>query len=319
MRNVDIAGRRTAAQRTLRNCERERIHHPHEGDDAAGLAIEADRFADPADIAPIGADAAALRGEPDVLVPGVDDAVEAVRHAVEIAGNRQAARGAAVRQHGRGGHEPQVRDIVVKPLRMFGIVGEVIGHTREQVLVAFARQQVTIGQRFLAEFGQQRIAALVGLHVEAAIEHLLAVMLDRFRGRAGDRAGQRLARRCLDQFVTALVRLVHGDRFLFGGGFGRGVLCVEIQCHRRIVPALEIHRVPRRLSAPRAAIRPPAFRLCSSRRDHCPAYQFCVAPGRKLFPFFPTAMPLGRGSPIWGAGRQKLGLVGTHGSLTTRY
>ncbi len=41
----------------------------------AGLAVEADRLADAADIAPIGADAAAARGEPDILVPGVDDAV----------------------------------------------------------------------------------------------------------------------------------------------------------------------------------------------------------------------------------------------------
>src|SRR3546814_12442757 len=57
---------------------------------AAGLAVEADRLADAANAAPICADAAAARGEPDILVPRVDDAFEAVVHRIEVAGNRQA-------------------------------------------------------------------------------------------------------------------------------------------------------------------------------------------------------------------------------------
>src|SRR6185503_11528360 len=96
MRDVEIAGGRAAAQRALADRERERIHHPDEGDDAAGLAVEADRLADAADIAPIGADAAAARGEPDILVPGADDPFEAVRDAVEVAGDGQPPAGAAV-------------------------------------------------------------------------------------------------------------------------------------------------------------------------------------------------------------------------------
>ena len=78
VRDVEIAGGRAAAQRALADRQRQRIHHPHERDDAAGLAVEADRLADAADIAPIGADAAAARGQPDILVPGADDALEAV-------------------------------------------------------------------------------------------------------------------------------------------------------------------------------------------------------------------------------------------------
>ena len=50
-------------------------------------------------------------------------------------------------------------------------VSEVIGNAREEVLVLLARKQVAVFQRFLAEFGQQRVAALVDLHVEPAIEH----------------------------------------------------------------------------------------------------------------------------------------------------
>src|SRR5690606_11709105 len=84
--DIEVAGRRAAPQRALADRERQRIHHPHERDDAAGLAVEADRLADAADIAPIGADAAAARGEPDILVPGADDALEAVGDRIEIAG-----------------------------------------------------------------------------------------------------------------------------------------------------------------------------------------------------------------------------------------
>jgi hypothetical protein len=76
--DVEIAGGRAAAQRALLIARVSAVHHADERDDAAGLAVQADRLADAADIAPIGADAAAVRGEPDVLVPGVDDAFEAV-------------------------------------------------------------------------------------------------------------------------------------------------------------------------------------------------------------------------------------------------
>ena len=127
-RDVEIAGGRAAAQRALADRQRQRIHHADERDDAAGLAVEADRLADAADVAPIGADAAAARGQPDILVPGADDAFEAVGDRVEIAGDRQAAPGAAVRQHRRRRHEPQLRDIVVEPLGVLGVVG--IGRRR---------------------------------------------------------------------------------------------------------------------------------------------------------------------------------------------
>src|SRR3546814_7308275 len=99
---------------SLRDREGERVHHADEGNDAAGLAVEADGFADAAHRAPIGADAAAAAGEPDILVPRADDALEAVVDRVQIAADRQAAAGAAVRQNRGRGHEPQLRDIVVE-------------------------------------------------------------------------------------------------------------------------------------------------------------------------------------------------------------
>ena len=163
VRDVEIAGRRTAAQAALADRERQRVHDADEGNDAAGLAVEADGFADAADIAPIGADAAAAAGEPDILVPGIDDAVEAVGHRVEIAADRQPAPGAAVRQHGRRGHEPEPRDIVVEPLRVGSIIGVGRRDAHEEILIGFARQQIAVVERFLAEIGQQRIARMIDL------------------------------------------------------------------------------------------------------------------------------------------------------------
>ena len=72
VRDVEVAGGRAAPQRALADRQRQAIHHPHERDDAAGLAVEADRLADAAHAAPISADAAALRRQPDILVPGVE-------------------------------------------------------------------------------------------------------------------------------------------------------------------------------------------------------------------------------------------------------
>ena len=88
---------------------------------------------------------------------------QAVGHRIQKARDRQAAPGAAVGQHRRCGHEPQAADVIVQPLRMRGVVGVRRGDADEQVLIAFARQQIAIGQRILAEIGQQRIAAVIDL------------------------------------------------------------------------------------------------------------------------------------------------------------
>ncbi len=135
VRDVEVAGGRAAAERALRNREGEAVHHADEGDDAAGLAVEADGFADAAHRAPIGADPAAAAREPDILVPRADDAFEAVVDRVEVAADRQAAAGAAVREHGGRGHEPELRDIVVEALRVVLIVGIGRRDAREEVLV----------------------------------------------------------------------------------------------------------------------------------------------------------------------------------------
>src|SRR6185437_15694996 len=116
--DVEVAGGRAAAQRALADRQGQAVHHPDEGDDSAGLAVEADRLADTAHAAPVGADATAARGEPDILVPRADDAFEAVGDAVQIAADRKAAAGAAVRQDRSRRHEPQARDVIVDPLRM---------------------------------------------------------------------------------------------------------------------------------------------------------------------------------------------------------
>ncbi len=132
-----------------------------EGNDARGLAAAFHRLADRADAAPIGADAAAIGGEPDILVPGVDDAFQRIRHRIEEAGNGKAARGAAVGQHRRRRHEPQARHRVIETLRVRDIVGIGAGDAGEHVLKALAGYEVAVLQGRLAERRQQGIAAAV--------------------------------------------------------------------------------------------------------------------------------------------------------------
>ena len=110
---------------------------------------------------PIGADAAAIRGEPYIFVPGADDAVEVVRHGIQEAGDGQAALGAAIGEHRRRGHEPQSRHIVVDALAMRLIVGIGLGDAGEHVLIGLARQQIAVAQRGLAELGQQCVAPVI--------------------------------------------------------------------------------------------------------------------------------------------------------------
>ena len=129
--DIEIACRRASPQRALRNRQRQAVHHADEGNDAAGLAVEPHRLADAAHFAPIGADAAAARCQPDVLVPGVDDAFEAVVDRIEIAADRQSAPGAAIGEHWRRRHEPQLRYVVIEPLGVVLIVGIGIGDAGE--------------------------------------------------------------------------------------------------------------------------------------------------------------------------------------------
>src|SRR3546814_1909320 len=86
--DVEIAGCGATTKRALRDREGQAVHDAHERDDAAGFAIEADGFANTAHRTPIGADAAATGGQPDVFVPGVDNAVKAVVDGIEIAADR---------------------------------------------------------------------------------------------------------------------------------------------------------------------------------------------------------------------------------------
>ena len=176
--DADIDRRGAAPERALRNRQRERVHHPDEGDDARGLAVGADLLADRAEVAPVAADAAAARGEPHVLVPQVDDAVEAVRRLVEEARDRQAAIGAAVRQHRRRRHEPEPGHVVVEPLRVRGIVAVIRADPGEKILVPLVRQQIAVVENRLAELGQQGIPVAVDLDRALALG-LKQIMLGR--------------------------------------------------------------------------------------------------------------------------------------------
>src|SRR6185295_9410925 len=54
MVDVEIAGGRATPQRALADRQRQRVHHADEGNDARGLPVLADLFADRAHRAPIG-------------------------------------------------------------------------------------------------------------------------------------------------------------------------------------------------------------------------------------------------------------------------
>ena len=162
MADIKIARRRATAQRPLRNRKRQAVHHADERNDAAGLAVEADRFANATDIAPIGADAAATRCEPDIFVPSVDDTFKAVVDRVQIAADWKAATRAAIGQYRRCRHEPQLRNIIIETLRMELIIGIGRRNAREKILIAFTWKQITVLQRVLAEFSQQRVTRRIG-------------------------------------------------------------------------------------------------------------------------------------------------------------
>ncbi len=161
MVHVQIDGGRAATQRALRNGQRQRVHHTDEGDDARRLAGTLDLFTDRADAAPIGADAAAVGGQLHVFVPDVLDTIEAVVDRVQEAGDRQAAIRAAVRQNRRGGHEPQLRHIVINALGMVGVVSEGGRDAGEHVLIGLARQQITVFEGLFAEICQQIVTAAI--------------------------------------------------------------------------------------------------------------------------------------------------------------
>ncbi len=113
VRHRQIHRRRAAPQRALADGQGQAVHHPDERNDAAGLAVHADFFADGAQIAPVAADAAAFAGQPHILVPKPHDAVQAVIGFVQKAADRQAARGAPIGEHRRRRHHPHAADIVI--------------------------------------------------------------------------------------------------------------------------------------------------------------------------------------------------------------
>ena len=162
--HIEIHSRRAATQRTLRDRQRQGIHHTNEGDDAAGVAIGPDLFTDGAHAAPIGADATAIRGQPNILVPRLHDAIKAIVNRIQEARDGQTALCPAVRQNWGCGHEPQSGDIVIETLGVGDIVSIGGGNAGEHILIAFALQQIAIFQGCLAEIGQERIARPVDLN-----------------------------------------------------------------------------------------------------------------------------------------------------------
>src|SRR5262249_18824006 len=83
--DVEIDRCRTAPQRALADGKCQAIHDVNERNDARGNA-SSHFLADGTHTAPVGADAAAIRCEPDVFVPRADNSFQRVGHGVQEAG-----------------------------------------------------------------------------------------------------------------------------------------------------------------------------------------------------------------------------------------
>ena len=116
-----------------------------------------------------------------------------IAHGVQEAGDRQTAIRAAVRQHRRRGHEPQLGHIVIDALGVLVVVGVGRGNAGEHVLIGLARQQIAVLQRLLAEVGQQVVARSVQLDRRH----------DRELGTDGFRRRNRLDFHCLQRFAAS--------------------------------------------------------------------------------------------------------------------
>ncbi len=130
---------------------------------------------------------------------------------------------------------------------MLSVVGIGIGDARKQILIAFARQQISIGQRFLAEFGQVIVTRGISLHIEAAGIHGLAVRSSGALGGFSDSASQRFASFRSDQLFAAFVALFHGHSFLIFFGLPRDFAGIGVGQHftRHIIARFEFHLWPR--------------------------------------------------------------------------
>ncbi len=218
MGNVEIDRSAAPAQRPLADRQGQPVHHMDEGNDARGLA-GLHLLADGADLAPISADAAAIGGQRHILVPDADNAVQRIRDVIEEAGNRQPAIGAAIGEDGRGGHEPKLAHGVIQALGMGDVVGIGAGNAREHVLEAFARHQIAVGQRGLAEGGEQDVARAVELEIG---RHGLARQRRRKR-RLGRRPYQILDGLCGNGRRRSLLRQLRAIR-----GLDQLALLIEI-------------------------------------------------------------------------------------------
>ena len=203
--DVEIAGSRTTAQRALADREGQRVHHADERNDAGSLSVLADFLADGADMAPIGADAAAIRGEPDILGPGLDNVVKRVANLIQEAGNRQAAICAAIRENWRGRHEPEIRHVVIDALGVILVVGKGFRDTGEHALIGFTRQEIAILKRLLAELGEVGIARRVDLDfpIGDKLQVRLHLPLRLAPAKGGFRSGGSIARRHVKTSQTA--------------------------------------------------------------------------------------------------------------------
>ena len=86
----------------------------------------------------------------------------------------KAAAGAAVRENGRGRHEPEPADIVVDALGVRGVVAVIARDAREEVLEALAGHQIAVGQGGATEIGDSRVAAAIDANLMATL-HLHCV------------------------------------------------------------------------------------------------------------------------------------------------
>ena len=154
MMNIEIDGSRAAAQGALGYSESQAVHHANERDNARGLPGLADLFTYRAHIPPICPNAAAIRRQPNILIPNINDRIERIINSIQETRNWQTAICSAIGQNRRRRHEPKLAHIIIKALRMGCIIPISLRNAAKHILKTLIREKIAVQQCPLTKIRQ---------------------------------------------------------------------------------------------------------------------------------------------------------------------
>ena len=163
MVHIQIDSRRPATQRPLRNRQSQRVHDADERNNAGCFTGSANLLTDRANIAPISPYTAAIRSEPHIFVPNINDGIKTVVNRVQETRDWKAAIRTPIGQDRRRWHEPKLGHVIIEALGVLCIIGIGLRYAGKHILIGFFRQEVAIYQSLLTKIRQKRIARTDGL------------------------------------------------------------------------------------------------------------------------------------------------------------